>query len=554
MNTKTLLLLALTGCGFATATVTETDMKPCKVAIFKNNYGFITMQGELGNESSTRLTSLPVPSLGTFWIWAEEGARINSLVSGLFDYEETLPADMKTLAAANAGSKVQVSYYMTGEDTRMVEGTLLPFPKANELSQGNTIGQISTSGKNAMIGNVLLLKTETSTLALDMGRIISIDYMGDINLPTKVNKRPCVELQLAQAAPSKKVQATCLSQGITWLPSYNLELGEDGKAILNAKATITNNLIDLEGVEMELITGYPSLNNQGQIDPMAMERAMADSLPTFDKRYSNRAPAPSALRSGSAALMDVESSWAVTGGSAAAGTDTGNLFFYPVAQFTAKVGQVVTQPLFSETIDYKHVYTWLIEDPSYFREHIVGLQQEPSTIWDCIRFTNPLNMPLTAAPIEFTQKGRISGTNDLSYTPSKTECTVRMGRAINFVTSKSCKVIKQEVIDYPSQNTKQQVVVQSSDPSKSSKVAMTKVTKNSCLVTLSIKNPSDKPVDMEITQEVKGHVTQVGQNGHNYSIVRAGAHYLDLDNIITWRISIPANSTQELEFNYDCIR
>ncbi len=542
MNKNILILLSLASLGIVHASMPETDMKPTKIAIFKNNYGFVTMQGQLGDATTTRLNSLPVPSLGTFWIQSEEGATIKSLVSGLFDYEEALPADMKTLAAANAGCNAQVSYYLTGDEIRTVEGTLLPFPKANVLSQGNTIGQVSTSGQNAIIGDILMLKTDAGTLAIDMKRIVSIDYRGDIKLPVQVNKRPCVELQLEQAAPGKLVQATCLSQGITWQPSYHLDLGDEGKATLTAKATISNNLIDLEGVEMELITGYPSLNNEGTIDAMAMAQAMtwpmAEMSDDCDEEFEDDSfDKAKAVRTGlvSGAPMN---SWSVSG-YAASGTDTGNLFFYPVAKFTAKAGQVVTQPLFSDSINYKHIYTWQVEDPSRFREHITGVQQEPSTIWDCIRFTNPLDMPLTAAPIEFTQKGRISGTNDLSYTPSKTECTVRMGRAINLMTTKVSKVLKQEVISYPS---------------RSSKTGKMNITKNSCLVTLSINNTSESDAEMEITQQVKGKVTHVGQGGNNYCIPRAGTEYLDLNNIITWKVRVKAGQTLKLEFTYDCIR
>lgn len=110
MNSRTLFLIALAGCGVATAAMPETDLKASKVAIFKNGYGFVTLQGELGEQSSTRLNSLPVPSIGTFWVQGEDGVKIKSLVSELFDYEEAEIVDISTLAAANAGSQVEITY------------------------------------------------------------------------------------------------------------------------------------------------------------------------------------------------------------------------------------------------------------------------------------------------------------------------------------------------------------------------------------------------------------------------------------------------------------
>lgn len=209
-----------------------------------------------------------------------------------------------------------------------------------------------------------------------------------------------------------------------------------------------------------------------------------------------------------------------------------------MANFTAKVGQVVTQTLFSESIDYKHIYKWSLGDPSTFSATSGDTPSANADIWDCIRFTNPMDMPLTAAPIEFIQQGRISGTNDLRYTPSKTECTVQMGRAINFVTSQSCKVVKQEVVSYPSE---------------SSKTGMRSVTKNSCIVKLSVKNPSDKAVTMEITQRVKGNITQMGPDGSYKSSTGRSGRYLDLDNTLTWKITIEPHATRELECSYDRI-
>lgn len=66
-----------------------------------------------------------------------------------------------------------------------------------------------------------------------------------------------------------------LSSGISWLPTYRVELGAEGHAQLQCKATIMNELMDLEKVDMELISGFPRLAMPGLPSPISMKQNMS---------------------------------------------------------------------------------------------------------------------------------------------------------------------------------------------------------------------------------------------------------------------------------------
>ena len=50
-----------------------------------------------------------------------------------------------------------------------------------------------------------------------------------------------------------------LTRGITWAPSYRVDLSDAGELRLVQKAVIRNELRDLEDVELALISGFPNV-------------------------------------------------------------------------------------------------------------------------------------------------------------------------------------------------------------------------------------------------------------------------------------------------------
>ncbi len=506
----------------STLFASEVDMKPTHIALFENGYGFVSMQGKLTADTNIRLNSLPVPTLGSFWIAAEQGVQVNRLVSGMLDYETPVEVNLLSLAAANPGAKVQVTYKRHVGEVTTVEGVLLPFPRANEYREGNTIDQISEAGKNPMLGNTLMLKVADRTLAISSANIVDIAFTSDIKMPTRSQRRPGVELELAAPAAGKLIEATSLSSGITWQPSYRIELGEDGKASLTAKATITNNLMDMEKIQLELVLGSPSLEYIGSIDPMALRGAPQSRM------ARNAAP-----KMQSVAFESAPVSVAVVGGAVAEAVNTGNLYFYPINAFSAKAGQVITQPLFGTTMPYKDIYTWTLEDPRDFPDNLHDDIPDSGEVWSCVRFTNPLDIPLTDAPVEFIKKDRIAGNNELSFTPAKGECTAPIMRAVNVTTMKKNKITKQEAVRL-----------------SFSKGARTK---NSCEVTLTINNGMDEAIDMEIMQNVNGKILNVGQGGTFKSTPRRGYQLNGTDNVIRWNLKLEKGEKKELTFSYEYI-
>ncbi len=542
MKTTSFLLLCLSSLFSQGSDVT---MKPKHISIFKNGYGFVTMEGKIAsNDRQMRLRQLPTPSIGTFWVESSEGVHVERVVSGLFPDKLPRSYNLMELAAANPGAKVRLRYRDHSATTEL-EGTLLPFPTLSQEQQGNTIDVNQKPDLNPTINSVLLIKdVQGAVHALQGSSILNIVFLSDIKMPHIVKEFPGIELHLKQTAMGKTVVASSLSSGITWLPSYRMELCSDNKARFIAKATITNQLMDVESASIDLITGAPSLENPNTIDPMVLRTPSRPSPVPYQQARANL------YKNSMSTLEDVDTAWEVemdefddSGYMKGAGLTqfidekgvvTNSLFFFPIENFSAKLGQVVTQNLFAAEIDYKRVCTWTLGDPQLFPVRVQGDRPDSGEVWYCVRFTNPLKMPISSAPIEFMEQNRIAGTNTLRYTGINQECTVSLNTAINVQTTKQTELLSQKKIT-------------------SGLIKKTTNTLETHRVTLGVRNSTNEAIEIEVEQYVMGKVTKVENDGKLLTRTNRGS-LSNPANSIKWKLIIEPGQTKQLHFEYEYLR
>lgn len=504
-------------------------MKPVNVALFKNGYGFVTLQGTLPEGCTAELDPLPVPTLGTFWLEAGEGVEIARTVSSLRESKQPAPyITPALLAASNQGTNVKI----TLKGGSVVTGLILPVSRPEAGGENpNLIGGGKEQTLLPQPGASFLVRIfpeggiPTTTL-IDPSNIIGFELLTpSVRMPTVDVKKPLVTLELKRPAPGGQVRASCLARGIAWHPSYKLALGDNGKAMFEAKATIVNNLMDMENVSLELITGFPSLEYADQTDPMAdFAKKVTPSLLRKGWQATGYA-----VNSASETLGDDSDGFgsAMAASAPAEGVQSEDLFFYPVAQFSAREGDVVALPLFAAELDYQHVYTWDVADPSTFARQR-GSTHRLSDVWHCVRMKNTLSVPLTKAPVEFTSQNRIAGQNTMPYTPAGGECTVKMNKAVNVITDQSLSLVKRE--KYRSLRNRD-----------------TYRTENE--VGLSLENKTGKDITVEIKQRLNGIVSQAS-DGAKTSVE---VNFNDPENpssAVQWTLHLKPGERKTVSYHY----
>ncbi len=527
---KTLFLALLAAASTVAADVT---MQPRRLALFKNGYGFVTLSGTLDDATRTRLGPLPVPSVGTFWVGVGGKAELRSLVAGMREFHVPMAGavDMGMLIAANPGKKVSVRYTASGQEAGYAAGTILAMPGEMELAPGNVIGGEMRPVPGTVSSPVLMLRTDAGgTVVIPTHALLGVSFEGECRMPENIMRRPAVELELAAPAAGAPVEVTCLASGISWQPSYRFELGDGGKGTLTAKATISNNLMDIEGAEVELITGNPSLEHAAEIDPIALRAAGGQQPRMMTKNAVVRRQAVTMNGACDGDMVMETAPAAPMGMAPAEGVQTADLFFYPLQDFSARAGEVVVRPLFSVPVDYRSVYVWEVGDPQRFTNPAPGQVQDNTEVWHCIRFTNPLNMPLTTAYVEFLEKGRIAGTNTVSYTPSQKECTARMNQAVNVPVRKKAELIDQQRVSIPHYGN---------------------VTRNTTRVTLTLTNGTADAIDAEVIQRVNGKVSAAGEGEVQVTGSFSGPGSSNPATIVRWKLHLEPGQSEKVGYTYE---
>lgn len=531
----------------------DVEMTPSKVALFKNGYGYLTLEGKTGADASMNLVNLPVPSFGTFWLDVEAPAQLKRLVSRKATRKVPIEQyTMEELVRANTGAAVWVVWAGGSEDGVIVAsapkqgkenprliGNVNDASVPGMMNEGMLVYPPGRPGSSA--SNVILLKTQDGrTVSVPLEKVQQIEFLSPPTLPTRDEDVPTVSLELAAPQGGRTIRANCIAGGVSWVPEYRVDLGDAGKAVLTARATVMNELMDFNGVDLDLITGFPNLKYAGVPSPIAMRQNLNEFMMALYGAENGGRPVPMAMAQmnnsyRAKALADVEVAWSEGIMSdfqvPATVTQSEDLFFYPVKNFTCKYNETVTTTLFSGDVSYSHVYTWDIPDQNTLRTYNRsnagdGGEQD---VWHCIRLKNGFKLPLTTGIVEFTSDGYISGQGMIQFTAPGQDATVKINKNLEMVVKQSENVL--ETIPLAKTNDKKLLVEG----------------------TLLMKNLSNKPMDMEITKQIIGAPQSASDGGEFRQRPDRFLGGQNTAGTFVWKIQVPPGETKSVTYRYTFI-
>ncbi|MBN2294865.1 MAG: DUF4139 domain-containing protein [Pirellulales bacterium] len=423
-----------------------------RVALFKNGLGYFTSSATVASEAKAfRLGQLPVPSLGTFWVSYPREMKVRALVTSLDDVVEKEPAqNVAQLLAANPGRKVTL--WTNSKDMPAVTGTILKVtPKAKQPEPPSPyrmdVRRADTRRYHPYQPDPLIVvKTEAGTVAVNANSVIRADFTGDdVNTAVSIElKQPRIRMELDAAAKGQTVDVSYLARGITWSPSYRIDISDSKTARFSAKALVVNEAADLERVHIDLVTGFPHIQFAEVNSPVAMSQNLQEFFQALtagrseSQRRNSHMMQQQAIMSNAMAWADMTSPPMPGYSTAREGTAAEDLFLYPVDNITLARGETACMPLFQADVPYKHIYTWKIpdmldEDERYSRNRNREGDEGrlADEVWHCCRLVNDMKMPWTTSPAEFIKDGQFAGQDTCYYTAPGAETTIRINRAMN---------------------------------------------------------------------------------------------------------------------------
>jgi hypothetical protein len=511
-----------------------------QVALFKNGLGFFSGQVVCPQGESDLRIVLPVaPAHGTLWLSYPADLVLAGAVAK--DVESTQAQDAITipeLLQANVGRAARIAI-----QDREIMGVITYFARDREFGPGEPYPPRPWPGETRSYASripqptaaLVTIETETGLVGIDPRSITSVTFTGrdterKVPLPGRQTE---LSVRLNRPASGQGLGVTFLARGISWAPSYLVDISEEGRARISAKALVINDACELKEVSAQLITGVPHMQFGDILSPIALRQSLAEFLQSLNQGEMPRGRPASiitqnvAYGAGGMAAPDY--------GAPQAGTVAEDLFLYPAGKIDLDRGQVAYVPLFTASVPYEHVYQWDIPDyvderGRYSYSPDRDSQDNEQEVWHSLRLTNSTTVPWTTAPGETVKNGAILGQDTLKYTPQGGTAMLRITRAAG---------IKAEQAELETSRKREAIRLYGDTFD---------------LITvrgdLSVLNTLNKAIALEITKTLSGEVQSTEPDAEQQKLAEGLGRMNGLSKL-TWTIDLPPAAERKITYVYE---
>jgi len=514
---------------------------PTYAALFKNGVGLVASRLTLPNqEGEFQIAPLPEATFGSFWLHWGDGILPENIKATQIQSEKSVPAaNIAELLEANIGKSVEL---WIKDRKEWQQYTILDIPKRHDdpILQSRPENTIPIPPPFER-GEIVLLQGQTGREAIPISWVESIRHYTTDSVARPVQENAVqMTVKPGKSDGNRDVTLTYLAKGIAWSPSYMLDINQEKKATIVAKAIVVNDLQPLDRTNLELIAGYPNIafseaNSTFSLTPLfqTLEKLRGEAG-RGSQQYKFPVASNAVLTQRVAFDVDNDGFQNLPSMPATPvmGESAEDLYFYQIDDVTLKKGERGYYPLFSQEIPYEHVYTW--EIPNYIDEN-AGYRgpQEQATpaqvVWHALKLTNTTPQPWTTAPAITMKDNRILGQDTLHYTAKSAATNLKITQAV---------AINAEQNEYEVDRQRSSAQFYS---------------RNYDLVTvrgeLEVLNYKEEPVTIEITKTLRGEV-QKADGEPKISRLAKGLRSVNPDSQLVWKVEIKPGKDNALKLTY----
>lgn len=413
-----------------TAADGDRELPVQSITAFKDGHALVIREGTHEViDGSILLDGLPNPLLGTFWPYATDEGNdvVSATASQIPTKSQTVVSSAIALLRANTGKSVSLNVVISDSEYRI----------------GGRIEAVTGGNDN-----------ESSVLLRDGAELVSVltrtiqgvsfpegaEYKIDVEGTT-----PGLRLKLKNGnVDSAGVGLMYVEKGFRWIPQYRMTLGDDGKASYVLRATLVNDVIDIEDATVNLVVGVPTFAFAGQTDPIALGTNVNQVLTnTRLGRQFRNSGLQSQIMSNSAysygdSIAVEEAAPEVTGAKRSE-----DLFVFTVEHVTLKKGERMSIEVSRGEVEYEHYFQvdLPVLPPAEIgnidqrqKDIVAKLLQNPQ-VQHQLKVRNKSREPLTTAPtLLFTSNEdgheTLLAQSLQTYTPPGGDGRIDLGTAI----------------------------------------------------------------------------------------------------------------------------
>ncbi|MCJ7508466.1 MAG: hypothetical protein MUO85_07015 [candidate division Zixibacteria bacterium] len=527
------------------------NTKPKTIAVFKNGLGFFIRDGEVSLKDGWGVTEyVPNATLGSIWIGClDKDATLEEAIAFKEEIKNEIEAiSIEELLKANIGEDVIIDL-----NNKIIKGKIISVPEDREIEKNETARYDYRSGytypytQQIQPATFVIIDTKEGKVALNKNAISKIEFP---NLQStkivKESKAKRIKFKVGTQKSKARLSLSYLQKGISWVPSYLVNIENPKKARITMKATLINDVEDLENVDVYFVVGYPNFVYADVLSPMALEQSITQFISTLSAggrrgRYDvsdelsnimsqsvNRGLEEGFVVNGPVSPLDY--GYAAIKG--LTGVSEEDLFLYYKEGVSLKNGERAYYHIFSDEVDYKHIYEWEIPDAmklDYYGYYRPEQQKEiTEQVWHSIKLTNSTNYPWTTAPAFSVSSWKPLAQDIIDYTPKGAKTNLKLTVATDIKTDKhEYEIERQRDInlyhhDYDLITVKGELYA---------------------------KNCKTEDVTMEIKKKLTGEVIEVSHNG-KIKKTAEGLRGPNNNSIISWEIPLKAGEEVNITYKY----
>ena len=441
------LLIAVMAAGAAA------EEKPLKsritsVGLFKNGLAVVQRTATVPGSGTYRVEDVPEPVHGTYWVQsdAKVATRLTRRVvevpatraSGV-DFQEELAGKQVTIHFADQGIPPASGTVVALEPARGNEAW-------NRAYEQPRYGYYGRGNQPYPLGRMLVLKTGKGRSYVETSRIAYLEAAG---AGETIRKRLPVMLFTVETVKEKPatISISYLAKGMAWAPSYRVDISDPKTLVLQQKAVVKNELEPMEGAEIQLISGFPSIQFANVTSPLSLETTWTKFFQQLSQRYSAGHPSMSNVMTQQVAF-NRDSPDAGVDLSAVPTGEGVDLHYQGIGKQTMDEGDSLALETASAKADYERIVEWIVPDTRQADGRYISEGQRNNdpdkyqdAAWDAVRFRNPLEFPMTTAPAMVVSKGRFNGQRLSYWVNPGEETTLHVTKALSVRT----RSVEQEV-------------------------------------------------------------------------------------------------------------
>lgn len=552
MKTISALLCVSTLCLAAEEVAVKPEIE--SVGLFKNGIAVVRATFPINGTGLYRWNHVPQVIHGTFWIESDGEVAVQSTVRSIEETDE-IGSPTGNLQVDLAGKEVSIALRQNvaplSSTLPSIDGIVWAVPPRPSIRHWDTnYASLNPSSSSyywwnranpqqqapvAQTGNFLILDDPTGTRRyIDMSSIASVVAKGPFGATKRMVDKPVLLFDVRKAPSSGGVvRVSWLTKGMAWMPSYMVDLSDAKKLRIRQNAVVRNESGDLSDTEIQLISGFPSVEFGSVDSPLWQGTALASFFQQINQSahgssnrnvLSQQAVYSNTISSAPMPMPDLKE----------LGEASNDIHYESIGKHSLKSGDSLSLDTASATSSYERVVEWVVPDgrDQYGRYQRNNELLAEEMAWDAVRFANPFKFPMTTAAALVTENGQFRGQNKTEWVNPGQRACLRITRALS---------VQTEASEVEEEGKREIVMIGGNDYRRT-------IVKG----TLVARNYRGSEITMTIRREFSGKLIEAEANPE--SKLRAqGVFSVNPRRQLDWTIKIPANGEKQLTYRYEVL-